>query len=324
MVAPGGAQVQIEQTKTALEKVGVEVELLRWWDEKQTGDVIHHFGRVPIGLLRLAQGKGFKVVMCMFLSGVGARPPWKRWLHRLAIRLAPVAMPEEIMANFDWASYRCADACLAMTPLEASLATSVFGAPPSRVHVVPNGVEEVFLQSKPVQRGPWLVCTASIIELKQVLKLAQMAVVAGTPLWVIGKPQGEPDEYARKFIAFAKQNSAIIRYAGPISDRSQMASAYREARGFVLLSRWESLSLSALEAAACECPLMLSDLPWAHGAFGERASYCPPAGTVDACAPILRRFYDSAPQQTLPPKPMSWLEVARKLKAIYEGVVTTS
>ena len=38
---------------------------------------------------------------------------------------------------------------IAMTPYEASLLTRVHNAPPSRVHVVPNGVEEVFLTSQP-------------------------------------------------------------------------------------------------------------------------------------------------------------------------------
>ena len=62
MLAHGGAQVQIEQTKAALEKFGVTVEPLRRWDEAQTGDVLHHFARNPTHLQRLAQAKGMKVV----------------------------------------------------------------------------------------------------------------------------------------------------------------------------------------------------------------------------------------------------------------------
>ncbi len=57
----------------------------------------------------------------------------------------------------------------------------VFGALPEKTHVVPNGVEDVFLNSQPAQRGPWLVCTATITERKRVLELAQAAVRAETP-----------------------------------------------------------------------------------------------------------------------------------------------
>ena len=79
MFAHGGMQIQIEQTKAALEKLGVTVEPLRWWDDAQTGDVLHHFAKIPTHLQRLAKAKGMRVVMSAFMSGLGARPAWKRF-----------------------------------------------------------------------------------------------------------------------------------------------------------------------------------------------------------------------------------------------------
>src|ERR1019366_1317890 len=137
----------------------------------------------------------------------------------------------------------------------------LYGTPPGNIHVVPNGVEDAFLNTQPAQRGPWLVCTATITERKRVLELAE----------------------------------AAVRYEGPIQDREKLAQVYREARGFVLLSAMESLSLSALEAAACECPLLLSDLPWARSTFGGHASYCPVSSSTAETAAYLRQFYDAAP-----------------------------
>ena len=46
-LAHGGLQIQILQSRSALEKLGVEVEFLRWMDPGQTGDILHFFGRVP-------------------------------------------------------------------------------------------------------------------------------------------------------------------------------------------------------------------------------------------------------------------------------------
>ena len=327
MLAHGGAQIQIEQTKVALERVGLEVEPLRWWDPAQSGDVLHHFGRIPTNVLQLAQQKGMKVVMSPFMSGVGARPAWARFLHRMILKAVRPIAPEAIRLTFGWGSYLLADACIAMTPFEASLMTKIFNTPPERVHVVPNGVEEVFLKSDSesgAERGKWLVCTAAIIELKQVLKLAEMAVKAQTPIWFIGKAYTKADHYTKRFEDFARQHREIIRYEGPIAERARLAGIYRQARGFVLLSRWESLSLSALEAAACKCPLLLSDLPWAREAFKEKASYCPHDGSVHSSARILQSFYDAAPNLEPPPQPMSWSDVARQLKTVYESLLTTS
>lgn len=99
-----------------------------------------------------------------------------------------------------------------------------------------------------------------------------------------------------------------------------LSQIYREARGFVLLIAWESLSLSALEAAACECPLLLSNLPWARTVFQDRASYCPLVKSVARTAKELRRFYDAAPGLPLPPRPLTWLEVAQQLETLYRSL----
>src|SRR6185369_10461274 len=115
---------------------------------------------------------------------------------------------------------------------------------------------------------------------------------ARIPVWIIGRAYSESDPYARRFFDLAKQNPEIIRYEGAIADRQRLAGIYREARGFVLLSAMESLSLSALEAAACGCPLLLSDLPWARSTFGKDASYCPIAST-ETTAEALEGFYEA-------------------------------
>jgi len=109
-----------------------------------------------------------------------------------------------------------------------------------------------------------------------------------------------------------------------VTDRSQLARIYREARGFVLLSARESLSLSALEAAACGCPLLLSDLPWARSVFKGHAAYCPVTRSPAVTASALRRFYKAAPQRPPPPRPASWSEIARQLLTVYETVLNTS
>jgi len=320
MLAHGGAQIQLEQAWAALEKLGVQVEPLRWWDDKQTGDIFHYLGRIPIQMCRLAQAKGMKVVMADLLTGQGSRSDLRLGLERVIRRVVTPVVPRAVAAHFHWESYRIADACVAGTPREAQIMKDAFRAPPERVHVVPNGVEEVFFESPAVPRGRWLVCTATITERKKVLELAKAAMEAESPLWIIGKPYSEQDPYFRAFTELAAAHPGRLRYEGPMADRKRLAQAYREARGFVLLSTMETLSLSALEASACQCPLLLSDLPWATSFFGEHASYCPvPPGRQ--AVKVLRSFYETAPALRPPPKPLTWLDIGRQFKAIYESLL---
>lgn len=322
--AHGGAQTQIEQTKMALEKNGVEAEFLRWWDGGQRGDLIHFFGRMPAEQIRLAQQKKIKVVIAELLTAQGSRSSPQLRLQKIISRTVERLAPRSFTAAFNWDSYRLADAAIANTPWEARLMHELFGAPQARIHVVANGVEEIFLNSPVAARGKWLVCTTTITERKRVLELAEGAILAQTPVWVIGKAYAEADPYAQRFFALARQHPQIIRYEGAIGDRSRLAQIYREARGFVLLSAMETRSLSAEEAAACGCPLLLSDLPWARSTFENAATYCPLTKSAGATAKALRKFYDAAPGLPAPPKPSTWNEIGRQLKAIYEHVLNTS
>ncbi len=322
MLAHGGAQIQIEQTAAALKQNGVDVDFVRWWDGGQKTDLIHYWGRMPADHIRLAHQKGIKVIIGELLTAQGSRSSAQLRRQKFISRTVERFAPSSFTAAFNWESYRLADAFIAMTPWEKHLMNFVFSAPLEKIVIVPNGVEEVFLTAPPAVRGPWLVCTATLTERKRVLELAQAAVHAQTPVWIIGKAYAESDPYARRFYALAKEHPKLIcTDSPPMADRAGLAKIYRAARGFALLSTMETRSLAAEEAAACECPLLLSDLSWARSTFEDRASYCPVTNSIERTATALRKFYDAAPNLPLPPKPPTWNEIGRQLKTIYERVL---
>ena len=322
-LAHGGFQIQIDQTIAAVRANGIDAEHLRWWDEAQRPDVIHYFKRPLPHEIEFAHAKGIKVVVAQLFTGVGSRPPWRLALQKGAFGVGRKMLPGEMRFRLGWDALTEADACVTGTRLEAGLLTSIYGVDPKRVHVVPNGIEDVFLNCAPAQRDRWLICTATITERKRVLELARAAVRANTPVWIIGKPYAENDPYAQAFFAVARAHPQFVRFEGAISDRAKLAQAYRAARGFVLLSDRETLSLSTFEATACECPLLLSDLPWARETFGPNAKYCPIAG-VERTAACLREFYDQAPNLALPPKPKRWVAIGAQLKSLYETLLSAS
>lgn len=325
--AHGGFQIQIEQTKEALEKIGVEVEYLRWWDDQQKGDIVHYFGRASPGHISFAHGKNLRFVMSELLTGQGSRSKSRIFAQRMITRILENCAPSMIRTAFRWESFKKADACIALTPWEAELMHVMFDAPKERLRVVPNGVEEIFFQQDlaepqtPALPADFLVCTATVTERKRVLELAEAASKARRSLLVVGKPYAEEDPYYKRFLRVVSGSEGVVSYIPGVRDRAVMASIYRKARGFVLLSTMESLSLSALEAAACGLPLLLSDLPWARCTFGESASYCSPLLSGSETASRIAEFYDRAPSHVIPAKPLTWEKVARQLEQIYREVL---
>ena len=329
LLAHGGFQVQIEQTRKALETAGVEVEWLRWWDAEQQGDIIHFFGRPYPAYITLAQAKGMKVIISELLTSMGSRSAQARMAQKGLISLCRTLLPSDFTAKMSWDAYRKADATTALTEWEKHLMVTMFSAPPERVHVIPNGVEEVFFQGTPNQeqvtgRSEYLVCTAAITPRKRIVELAEASVIARTPVWIIGAPYSQDDPYYRLFLEIASRSDGIVRYEGQIIDRSRLASIYRDARGFVLLSTMESQSLSALEASASGCPLLLADLAWARSTFGDSASYCTAKLSLQGITRSLRRFYHEAHQISPSFRPKTWSDIAHTLKSLYSRVLGKS
>jgi glycosyltransferase involved in cell wall biosynthesis len=324
LLAHGGFQIQIERTKESLQEIGIEVDWLRWWDSTQFGDVIHFFGRPGGAYIDFAHKKGIKVVMSELLTGLGSRSFCQRAFQKGLIGLSQRVLPSAFTAKLGWEAYRKADAIISLTTWEKHLMMEMFDASLNKVHVVPNGVEEVFIETSiphfPSSKADHLVCTATITERKRVLEMAEAAILAKTPVWIIGTPYSEQDPYYLRFLEVVNKSGGLIHYEGGISDRLRLAKIYRSSKGFVLLSTMESLSLSALEAAASGCPLLLSDLPWATSTFGKDAYYCA-ITSVGKTAETIKYFHDTCSSFRSLYVPYSWSKIAFLLKSIYEGII---
>jgi glycosyltransferase involved in cell wall biosynthesis len=322
MLAHGGLQIQIERTAEALRSHGLDVEWSRWWDEGQKGDIIHFFGRPNPGQVAFAQAKGICYVMQELLTSQGSRSEMHLRLQGLANMFLRKVLPANYRLPLRWDSYHMADAIIAITPWEAWIMRTLFQAPEERLHVVPNGVDEIFFRAidDTTTRGDYLVCVATITERKRVVELVEAANLAKTPLKVIGKPYAIDDPYYRRFLEAVQLSAGLVEYLGAIEDRVALSKIYREARGFVLPSAMETQSLAALEAAASGCPLLLSDLPWARQTFGETATYVPICFGAHFKV-LLQKFYNQAALLPAPKLPATWSEVAGRQLNIYKVVL---
>jgi hypothetical protein len=143
-LAPRGVQEPIEQTRSGLQQLGVSVEALRWWDDQQTGDVLHHFGRMPMPLLRLAQAKGLKVVTSVILPGEAGGRGRLGWFEKVGLRVFRTFAPAILRDVYGVDSYRLSDACIVGSESQASLLTSDYAVRPASVSVIPPGADESF------------------------------------------------------------------------------------------------------------------------------------------------------------------------------------
>jgi len=322
-LAHGGFQIQIEQTKLALTRIGVDVEWVRWWDAGQTGDLIHYFGRPHPAYVQQAAKKQIPIIFSDLLGALGSRGPCLRWIQKRLIRLSRTCLPQEFTIRMGWDSYQLAKKVIALTPWEKRLMEEQFSAPKGKVVVVPNGVEDIFFQNQgDLKREPHLITTMTITERKRSVELVEAATLAGVKIRILGAPYHPKDPYFEKFLTALGNAKNFVEYLGGAVNREIVAQEYKKASGFVLLSAMESQSLSALEAAASGCPLLLSDLPWAKISFGTQASYAP-VSSPSTTATYLKRFFKASGHAPLVGKVWRWEEVAEMLQEIYREAITS-
>ena len=321
-LAHGGVQIQVEQTQAALARKGLDVHPLHWWDDTAVPDLIHFFGKPSVAYARLVRQKKIRLVVADLLTSQGSRTAWQRFPFRLLCLLDRV-FRGKLRQKLGWTVYDLADCCVCLTPWEAALIQKMYGAKKARIAVVPNGVEDIFRQShSTLPRGGHLITTVTITPRKRVVELVYAAALAHVKLRIIGKPYHPDDPYYLLFLRALKDAEPWVTYVGSIEERPKLAEQYQQAAGFVLLSAMESQSLSALEAAACGCPLMLSDLPWARSSFGPEASYAP-ITSVKKTARYLRCFVDGIENVPRVAKVPSWDDVATKLENVYRDAINS-
>jgi glycosyltransferase involved in cell wall biosynthesis len=321
LLAHGGTQVQIEQTKAGLEQIGVEVEYLRWWDADQTGDILHQVGWLPSEMIDRARKKGWKVAITILLTETCNRSPGELFLRKLLVRSAMASpLPPKLKRRLQWQAYHLSDQMIVGLEVEARIVREGYGVPRERVAVVPLGLSQTFLQAAPASRsGTHLICTGTIGPSKNSLELAGYAAAAQVPLLFVGKPFDYGSDYWKQFEKLV--DGRVVRHLPHVGSPAELVALLQQARGYVLMSRFENWSLAAHEAAACGLPMLLPDQPWSRERFGARASYFPKPGRGSP-ADALKRFYEGCPE--LPPPGIrlhSWVEVAEMLRTIYQQML---
>lgn len=92
---------------------------------------------------------------------------------------------------------------------------------------------------------------------------------------------GGPEDAALRTLAQERGLEGTVTFGGHISDRATLIERFLDADVYVSPTRYEALSISALEAMACGTPCVLSRIPPCEEAGGTSARYFAPDDPAD-------------------------------------------
>jgi D-inositol-3-phosphate glycosyltransferase len=306
----GGMNVYVRELSSALAHAGVDCDVYtRSWRrglpatvEVEPGLRVHHVRAGPqavvakeelpalvdsftAGVLASLRNGGRPDVLHAnyWLSGVAGHAlkhdlnlPLVSTFHTLArVKAAATEEEEAVRAKAEHEVIGCSDAILASSANEAAGLEDLYGADPTRIEVVPPGVDhEVFfpgdrmaaraeLGLTGVGTGPVLLFVGRIQPLKGAdVAVRTLAALDSTDamLVVVGGPSGPdgPGELRRvKAMVGAEGLGDRVRFVPP-QPHEDLPAFYRAADVCLVPSRSESFGLVALEAAACGTPVVAS------------------------------------------------------------------
>lgn len=261
----GGLQVQVLETTRALKALGVDAELFDCREHKlRDFDFAHVFSAINGNhrIVQAARSEGLPVVLSTVLG-----PPWTRaqnWQANILSQIIGRLTSWEVKTSHleVHAALNGATAIVALGATEKRMLVEGYGVPVRKVRVVPNGIKEAFFSADDRMfrdrfgvRGPYALNVASVSPYKN-QSAALEAVRGRLPLVVIGPCASECHGYLR---TLEKCGGEWFRYIGVLdNDDPALPSAYAGASVFLLPSRSEVQPISALEALAADCPVVIT------------------------------------------------------------------
>jgi D-inositol-3-phosphate glycosyltransferase len=231
-------------------------------------------------------------VACLLRPQLAAS--WAHVAHTLGLvkneRLAGGARPEPAMRiRVEGEIAQQADLLIASTAEEADELVRAYGASPDRVAVVPPGVD--LSTFRPLDRGearrkigyshePLVLFVGRLERLKGVeIAIRALALLKGRAnpdlrLLVLGEDSRDGDESEKerlKAIASALGVRDRVDFLGSVAHH-ELPYFYSAADVCVMPSYTESFGLVGLEAQACACPVVASDVPGLRSVVRDEVS----------------------------------------------------
>jgi len=341
---PGGDTVQMQQTKTHLEKLGLEVDVsLSPKDNLAEYDIVHIFNLMRPLEATLAINEAKKLNKKVVFSSIY----WDfsefntigrgSFTHMLINKLFSEFTVEKlkdairgqrgIVAKYDFYQYLLSNFKNTLKYVDLFLPNSIGEGEivkkrvlqGAKIHVVNNAVDkEIFNLKNRLVREKKALIAARLDPRKNILNLVR--AVKSYPLDIYGNATPNHLDYERRIIDECNSN---VRLKGHVNSGA-LSSIYNNYAMHVMPSWLETPGLSQLEAAACGCNIVSTNRGSTMEYFADKATYCDPndvqsiTNAVYACFNNLRK-----------PEEMSefildqytWDKTAVQTLAAYEKVI---
>ncbi len=200
-----------------------------------------------------------------FFSPLWARHPRVVFLHHVHDGMWDMVLPPKLARVGKVIERRLAPPLYADTPVvtlsESSRRTIIetLGLPPSRVSVVPPGVDPRFRPGGPREKAPLVVAVGRLVSYKRFDLLVEVLVrVRARHPHLRAVVAGEGAERARlEALVAARGAQDWLQLPGHVSD-DELVALYRRAWAVLSTSAYEGWGLTITEAAACGTPAIAS------------------------------------------------------------------
>jgi len=311
---PGGGEIQLLAYKDHLPASGVEVQLFDQWHPRfLEHDIVHYFSCL-----------GGSSHFCAFVKRIGMPlvVSSSLWITEETKHLYPI---EEIRLQLS-----LADLVVTNSNLECDTLSQVLSLPRGKFETVYNGVDDCFFETTEASlfrehygiAYRFVLNVGNVESRKNQFRLAEaMKAFADLKLVLIGHAR-DPD-YLRQV---QEAGGDQVVYLGPLAHHSPLLrSAYKACELFALPSLLETPGLAALEAAAQNAVLVLTQEGCTEEYFGEVGFYVNPHYSESIEKGIARGLEETRATKIVDIQgKYSWTAAVRKLAIAYEAVVSAA
>lgn len=255
----GGGEVQLLESKSALEKRGYEIKLFDQWNPQTDFDIFHQFSSVEgvEYVIDAYQKMGKKIVLSpIFWDELTEEYPLHHYYKRL---------------------FSKADLLMTNSHAESEKIGRLFNIPPERFQKTRNSISDEYLtQGDPslflnryALEGPFILTVANIDERKNTERLVRACEKLGVRLVSIGNIR-------HQHCFDSVKDSPYFTHLGPISDINLLKSAYSACSVFALPSMCETPGIAALEAASQGAKIVITKEGPTEEYFQDLAIYVDP------------------------------------------------
>jgi len=330
--AQGGLQIQVLETRAALNRLGVEATIINpYSDRLKNYDLVHVFSAINgnYRIAEIAKSLGLKVITSPLIQ-----PHWTksfgrkaRFIDRLVGKVTGWDVRTEYHQINAFLNY--SDHIIALGEIERLAIKDAFLQPLEKISVIPNGIPSRFFKAnsdlaneKGIKSG-FVLTVGTISSHKNQLATVEALERSKPPIVLIGQTPSSQREYLNSCLAHSNVNYlGGVDYENPL-----LPSVYAAAGVFCLSSQSEVMPLSILESLAAGTPVVATknhcmDL----GGMKDVLIEVDPNNRKQICEAILY-FLSNKPSIEscqAPVRGLSWDTVGKAILGCYKKVLNYS